>query len=363
MSKALALVLVLVFLTASSTIVALPVSGVTAGENTWVGKAQMHVARSGLGVAVVNGKIYAIGGSSVTGTSPYAGGFVGTNEEYDPEMDKWTVKASMPTPRANFRVEVVENKIFCIGGDKENGTDTQANEVYDPLTDTWQTRAPLPTLRDSFSTIVYNNRIYVIGGVAGFNPVTANRGTYTGTTEVYDPSLDTWETKASMLNAVYPESSTAINGKIYVICGSTTYASSVSVTAVYDVATNKWTNKESMPFVKHGASVAIDGKIYFIGGSYEDGVFVTLLQIYDPLTDTWSQGARPPQGGVSQRSAFTTTGEMSPRRIYVVDGNLRVYDPARNEWTLGPNRTTDSYFMGVAILKDRVYAIGGLTEK
>src|SRR5665647_463463 len=166
-----------------------------------------------------------------------------------------------------------------------------------------------------------------------------------------------------MLNALYPESSTQINGKIYVICGSTTYEGSISVTAVYDVATNKWTNKASMPFVKHGASVTIDDKIYFIGDSYEDGAFVALLQIYDPSADTWSQGARPPQGGVSQKSAFTPTGEMSPKRIYIVDGNLRIYDPTKNEWTLGPNRTTTSFFMGVALLKDRLYSIGGLTDE
>jgi hypothetical protein len=118
-----------------------------------------------------------------------------------------------------------------------------------------------------------------------------------------------------------------------------------------------------MPVVKHGASVAIEGKIYFIGGSYEDGVLVTLLQIYDPLTDSWSQGARPPQGGVSQNSVFATTGSMSPRRIYVIDGNLRIYDPTKNEWTLGPKRSTNGYSTGVTVLKDRIYHIGGLTEK
>jgi N-acetylneuraminic acid mutarotase len=364
-----AITLILVFLAATFLAVAKPVSGAATSENTWVTRAPMHVARSGLGVAVVNGKIYAIGGSSRTGAPPYTGGFVGTNEEYDPETDKWTLKASMPTPRANFRVEVVQNKIYCISGNSENGDDTQANEVYDPSTDTWQTRAPLPTPRDSFSTVVYNNRIYVIGGMTGYNS-TSGFWMYTGATEVYDPALDIWETKASMLNAVYPESSAAINGKIYVICGSTTYAGSISVTAVYDEVTDKWTNKASMPVVKHGASVAMDEKIYFIGGSYEglisiptyEQTFVTLLQIYDPSTNTWSEGARPPEGGVGQRSAFATTGAMSPRRIYVVDYNLRIYDPEKNEWTLGPNRTTDRYFMGIVVLKDKIYAIGGLTE-
>jgi N-acetylneuraminic acid mutarotase len=370
MRKSAALLLVLVFLTASCLIAAKPAfSSADVAEDTWVAKAPMQVARSGLGVAVVNGKIYAIGGSSRTGAPPYTGGKVGTNEEYDPETDKWTLKASMPTPRYNFRFEVIHNKIYCIGGNTESLSTTQANEVYDPSTDTWETRAPLPTPRESFTTVVYRNRIYVIGGITGSDLAKGVRGTYTGTTEVYDPALDTWETKASMLNARFPETCVVINGKIYVISGSTTYAESISVTAVYDEDTNSWTNKAPMPVVKHGAAVVFDDKIYFIGGSYEssnspseDEVFVTRLQIYDPSTDTWSAGALPPYGGVSQGSAFVTTGEMSPIRIYVVDNLLRIYDPKKNEWTLGPNSAVDRFNMGIVVLKDKIYAIGGLTS-
>jgi hypothetical protein len=67
MSKTLALALALVFLTTSSIIVVLPVSGATAEENTWVEKAPMQVARSSMGIATAGGKIYAIGGSTGRG--------------------------------------------------------------------------------------------------------------------------------------------------------------------------------------------------------------------------------------------------------------------------------------------------------
>jgi hypothetical protein len=120
-----------------------------------------------------------------------------------------------------------------------------------------------------------------------------------------------------------------------------------------------------MPVVKYGAAVVFDDKIYHIGGSYEDSprdsVFVTLLQIYDPSTDTWSEGARPPNGGVSHGSVFMTTGDMAPQRIYVVDESLRIYDPEKDVWTLGPSKTRRD-FMGVTVLNDKIYAIGGLTS-
>src|SRR3972149_11634017 len=122
MRKGVALLLVLVFLTASFVITAKPVSAAT--EDSWVSKAPMHVARSDLGVAVVNGKIYAIGGNAESGYMPNsegvnykASGWIkDTNEEYDPETDTWTFKTPMPTPRCNFAIAAFENKIYCIGG-------------------------------------------------------------------------------------------------------------------------------------------------------------------------------------------------------------------------------------------------------
>ena len=50
----------------------------------------MPTARSNLGVAVVDGKIYAIGG--------YNGNNLGTNEMYDPENNTWTTKTVLWFP-------------------------------------------------------------------------------------------------------------------------------------------------------------------------------------------------------------------------------------------------------------------------
>jgi len=122
---------------------------VKATEGFWTIKALMPTARSAPGVAVVNGKIYAIGG--------YNGSYLSTNEEYDPATDTWTTKASMPTPRSSFAIAVVQNKIYVIGG--KEGTSTAdasvAIEVYDPVTDTWETKNRAPfTYRRGFSANV-----------------------------------------------------------------------------------------------------------------------------------------------------------------------------------------------------------------
>jgi N-acetylneuraminic acid mutarotase len=196
LSKGFALVLVLVFLTTSCIIAAKPVFGVATVGNSWMDKAPMQVARANLGIAMVNGDIYAIGGNTITGEynldqgfyAGITGGTVNTTEQYDPATDTWAFKTPMPTPRDSFAIAAYQNKIYCIGGRTSiplysTQTFTTANEVYDPATDTWQTKAPLPTAEWPLQASVADGEIYVIGR--------------SGATYAYDPTTDSWTTKTT----------------------------------------------------------------------------------------------------------------------------------------------------------------------
>ena len=86
--NAVSLLLVLVFFMASCLVIAEPAfSSEETKENSWTAKAPMPEAGGGE-AAVVNGKIYVIGGNS--------------NFEYNPDTDTWTTKKPMPTPRSTF---------------------------------------------------------------------------------------------------------------------------------------------------------------------------------------------------------------------------------------------------------------------
>jgi N-acetylneuraminic acid mutarotase len=146
-------------------------------ENTWTEKAPMHQARADLGAAVVNGKIYAVGGRIQTYQDQYRteSNEVSTNEEYDPATNTWTYKAPMPTPSSGFAIAVFQNKIYCIGGGvtqffnaSKASWDVKLevgfNLVYDPATNTWEKKTPMPTPRVMASASVVNGKIYVFGG-------------------------------------------------------------------------------------------------------------------------------------------------------------------------------------------------------
>jgi N-acetylneuraminic acid mutarotase len=293
----------------SSLLVALPNTEIVrATEDSWTTMEPMPTARSSLGVAVVDGKIYAMGGS------------YGSNgvEEYDPVTNTWSTKTPMPTPRILFGIAVVENKIYVIGGDSGNWTAgetlTNVNQVYDPAIDTWETRTSMPTKRLGLSASVVDGKIYLIGGRIG-------EPTYAGVsaTEVYDPSTDTW------------------------------------------------TTVDSIPTpVSYHASAVVGNKIYIMGGSTRNTVGVNLTQIYDPETDTWSSGASLPIG-VDGAAAGVTAGDTATQRIFVIGGkrgldavNLnQVYDPKTDTWVSGPAMPTARYGLGVAVVDNGLYAIGG----
>jgi hypothetical protein len=232
----------------------------------------MHVARSGLGVAVVNGKIYAIGGYT-------AHNITGANEEYDPITDSWIMRTPMPTPKAFFAITVYQNQIYCIGG---NNPPSDTNEVYDPATDKWQTKAPMPTPRYELQANAVNGKIYCIGG-------TTSNGQSTAINEVYAPSTDKWSTMSLMPKATTLYASATVNNRIYIIGGF--FGGNPGLNQIYDPQTDTW-SEGAPPPNGSGGGAATSGliaplRIYVVSNT-------GLNQIYNPLNDSWTLGSEIP---------------------------------------------------------------------
>lgn len=308
MGKRLVFFLIFVLSAATFLLTVKPTSA--ASQDTWTTKASMNVARFGLGVAVWEGKIYAIGGQGNVNAEPLS-----VNEVYDPASDTWGFKASMPTARSGFGIAVYQNKIYCIGGmiNWAQGTvSSGANEVYDPATDTWSTLSPMPTARYGVEACVLGGKIYLIGG-----------DSYA--VEVYDPMTDTWTTKTSIPNAPGRD--------------------------------RAWSC----------ALIVFENKIHVIGAA----PFANSHQIYDPTTDSWSIGT-PVIAGYVYASAAATTGENAPEQIYVFgassiwwnldhlpDVESQSYDPTTNSWTVGSSVPSKRIDFGSVVINDIIYTIGG----
>jgi len=290
--------------------------GANAVDNTWVSKAPMPTARTSLGAAEANGKIYAIGGFSD----------LNNTEEYDPVTDTWTIKASMPTPRFSFAIAAYQNKIYCIGGLVGRGAPfsssvTGAIEVYDPATDTWEVKKPMPTPRAQLEANVVNGKIYLIGGRTGGQNSTVS------TNQVYDPISEKWETKRPMLYPVVSFSSAVVGNKIYVLGGQ---------------------------------------------DEFNNPVNLDVIQIYDCTSDSWTIGT-PMKTTVLNSAACTISDPLGSARIYLVGGQLgalgtggnitdmvQVYNPENSSWSVGVPMLTARDGLAVAVVNNTVYAIGGV---
>jgi N-acetylneuraminic acid mutarotase len=283
------------------------------------------------------------------------------------DTPSWTSLAAMPTARGGLGVAVASGKIFAIGGSNSN-LELNVNEAYEPNADRWSIKAPMPTARSGFAIAVYDNKIYVIGGAVG--------ASFTGNVEVYDPLTDIWHTKASMPTPRADLYASIVNGKIYLIGGkiyssTAPYYRQTDINEVYDPATNTWSTNASMPNAVQGyASAVIGSKIYIIGGTRQSNAgtdtFTTANQIFDTQTDMWTTGKGMTEAA-SYGAAVATTEFMAPTRIYYFGGysggsfsdKTQVYDSAKNSWTNGTSMPTPRAYLGVAVINDMLYAVGG----
>jgi len=272
----------------------------------WVEATPMPTARFWASSEVVNGKIYVIGGAAIDGAPALA-----TVEEYDPLSNTWKSKQNMPTPRCIIASAMVDGKIYIFGGDRNfqshvtNGVRTL--EVYDPTNDIWDTtKTPMPTARSSASASAVNDIIYVIGGATP-------GGAASNEVEAYNPVTDTWETKSPMPTARWALSTEVVDGKIYAM-GSGQRGINTRVEE-YDPATDTWTQKAYM-LVSNGyfGTGVIDGIIYAVGGSWSAGSYYSRVDAYDPSTDEWSAKTPMPT------ARFALCAGVFNEKIYAIGG-------------------------------------------
>ena len=107
-------------------------------------------------------------------------------------------------------------------------------------------------------------------------------------------------------------------------------------------------------------SAVVDNKIYVICSNG--------TQIYDPESDSWSLGAQFPIN-VDFPGVCSTTGVMSPKRIFLFGGTIelsrysnvtQVYDPESDTWTLGAPMPSPRGGVTTAVVNDRIYVLGGM---
>jgi len=159
--------------------------------NTWTALKPMTLPRNHHDIAYLNGKLYVLGGNV---GSCFPGGWasnVPMNEVYDIAGDTWSTSAPMPTARSGIGAAVIDGKIYVIGGegwvDESSGAMhtgvVHTNEAYDPKSDRWLEETPMPIARHGFAKGVIDGKLYAVSGVSLLHPMYSRQAL----NEVYRP--------------------------------------------------------------------------------------------------------------------------------------------------------------------------------
>jgi len=245
-------------------------------EDRWFHLSEMPGRRCRCGVAVVRGRVYAVGG--------FNGSLrVRTVDVYDPTADSWSSIASMEARRSTLGVAVMNDHVYAVGGfDGSAGLNTA--EVLDMSlsgSHEWRTIASMSTRRSSVGVGVLGGLIYAVGGYDG------NSRQCLSSVEVYNPDQDIWSPVCDMSARRSGAGVGVLNGLLYSVGGHDGPLVRKSVES-YNPDTNRWSPAAEMNYCRRNAGViSHNGVLYVIGG--DDGTSnLASVEMYNPKTDSWS---------------------------------------------------------------------------
>jgi N-acetylneuraminic acid mutarotase len=298
--------------------------------NTWSIKAALPIPTEPRGTngAVVNDKIYVIGGNANGNCSSAV-------QEYSPSSNSWnvTAKTPMPTPRCHLAVVALNGLIYAIGGATTSGSALAKLEVYDPVANTWRTAAPMPTARSTLGAGVVNGKIYVVGGSNGSSALAL--------VDAYDPATDTWSTKAPMPTARTDVAVGVLNGILNAVGGLTTSGQALNTVETYDPAADSWQAKPPIPTRRAAAGGAVANGVLHLMGGFDGNVELATNEAFSPDSDEAAWTSVFVNTGPPNRNAHTAVHDAAHNRMIVFGG-------ATGDWVGAPQLLNDVWVLSDA---------------
>ncbi|KAG2458235.1 KLH18 protein, partial [Polypterus senegalus] len=273
--------------------------------NRWERCQPMTTARSRVGVAVVNGLLYAIGGYD--GQSRLS-----TVEVYNPDTDSWTQVASMNSKRRSKDSLQRQVDSFTTSLDKFTLETTDPCSLPFPSAGWFITNCRIsfknhgprdvqhPSQRISFkqllkvaNPVAHNCSIihkdHSITCPDCDSPINRFRCAYCfdSSVEYYNQHTSSWHPVAGMLNKRCRHGAAALGSKLYV-AGGYDGSGFLSMVEVYSSGANQWSYVVPMNTRRSRVSlVANCGRLYAVGG-YDGQSNLNSVEMYDSETNRWT---------------------------------------------------------------------------
>ncbi|RME73441.1 MAG: hypothetical protein D6784_11920 [Chloroflexi bacterium] len=243
------------------------------GSSDWKILTAMPTRRAGLAAAVLDGKVFAIGGIRANNQPTRL------VEIFDPAANTWSEGAARPTAATDFQAAVVGKKIYTPGGCTSSGQALDTLEIYSPPADAWTTGASLPAPRCGYALAVYSDTLYLFGGWDGEQ--------FTDTVFVYHPDQNRWDTLDTHLPRPKGYAGAAVLDNAIYVVGGYNGQEEFAETHRFLPGSGQWEERASLHEKRGGLGlVAAAGKLYAIGGGWSTPA--QTVEKYDPAIDEWT---------------------------------------------------------------------------
>lgn len=245
--------------------------------NIWYTLASLSFAISKHGV-IVSGKNYLYLGGGEFPDGKVSNGFW----RYDPVLDAWQEMAPMSVCRSELGLASLDGFIYAIGG-WESTYRLDTVERYDPNTNSWQFVHKLKIAVTSAAVIGHDKMLYVAGGAV------LDEGDGVNCVQRYDPRTDTWTELPPMMIARSGAACCVLDGYIYIIGGWHASTENTNRVERFDIKNNRWEKVSSMNERRYRPGIAvIDRMIYVLGGEEGWDRYHDTIECYDPDKDEWN---------------------------------------------------------------------------
>ncbi|AGZ41285.1 Kelch repeat-containing protein [Actinoplanes friuliensis] len=295
-------------------------------QATWNVEVPSPESRSEVGVAALNGRVYVVGGGvERAGAEPQFASDLVTS--YDPRTGRWANHAPLPRELSHVGVAALNGKLYAFGGfTNVVHIDPQPLAYeFDPRRERWTRLPDLPARLGSVSVAAVDGKLHLIGGrdsrrietIPGV-PFELGFGTVRSHF-VFDPGRRTWSTAPQLPAESRDHAGIAVLGhRLHVIGGRVEDVDqNLARHDVYDTRSRRWTRAATLPVPRSaGAVVVLGGRIVYAGGECgPGGETFDDVTVYNPRTDRWSTVASMPLGGRHGLGAAQVAG-----RAYYIAG-------------------------------------------
>ena len=210
--------------------------------------------------------------------------------EYDPAINLWSSKASIPNASGLSKstcVKLNNGKILLFGG-SQNGSAPQSNKVFEYTisSDSWVTLTDLPNSlgREQMkSTLINDSIILITGGLSTISSALE----YPTTNYLYNTNTNTFTPAGNLPIGVINHTSTLLSNGEVLITGGFDGNQARDEVYVFNLQ-NGWRTLSSTLSVAVSShrAVIVNGKVYIYGGfNIPLFEFSDKLDIYDPALD------------------------------------------------------------------------------